>query len=217
MPKLKGVSVDICCPIDLPSCIDSYDWAGVQGYPLMEHGNHKLRNRPVITTYIMAITNCPFAIAINMCENYERTVKDDVNEILSARIYIDGREHENSGCLVFPNQETWISSIFVEHDDGQVEEKGFVFREVGLENVFNRLHITNGMAANTKQNIRNQQDVESSPPSAGQIRIDIARVRMADPLNSLQAHEHILFNRTDQFEARMSDLDIPDDASHTTG
>ena len=91
-----------------------------------------------------------------------------------------------------------ISSRWIEVSEGQLAEREFVFREVGLENFFNTLDISkekkaeNDAAALNRRhsmpaNMMNmEEDGETKPAkpkdSAGQIRVDLFRVRCEGPV-----------------------------------
>lgn len=199
MPTFKGVTVEIHCPKDPPTDIESFNWAQVQHAPVTEHGIHKLRHTPKITSYIPAITNCPFAVSITILDSYEPKVKGDERESLAAYVYFDGKTKEETATLLRRNVETWISSRWIEVSEGQLAEREFVFREVGLENFFNTLDISKEKQAENEAaaldrrhsmpaNMMNLTDDEGESKlvkpkeSAGQIRVDLFRVRCEGPV-----------------------------------
>lgn len=197
MPTFKHVCVQIHCPNTPPSDPESFNWAAAQHGPVSEYGYHKLRHTPKITTYIPAVTNCPFAVSITILDTYEPKVKGDDRESLAAYVYFDGKSKEETATLLRRGVETWISSRWIEVADGQLAEREFVFRELGLENFLSSLDLSkekaesSGAAASNRRHsmpakMNNaDDDSEGSPKvkeSAGQIRIDLFRVRCEGPV-----------------------------------
>ncbi|KAA8905054.1 hypothetical protein FN846DRAFT_11638 [Sphaerosporella brunnea] len=201
MPTFKGVTVEIHCPKDPPSDIESFNWAHVQHGAVPEHGTYKLRHTPKITSYIPAVTNCPFAVSITILDSYEPKVKGDDRESLAAYVYFDGKAKEETATLLRRGVETWISSRWIEVAEGQLAEREFVFREVGLENFFNSLDISKEKKAESEAATLNRRhsmpasavggmmdddegETKLTKPkeSAGQIRVDLFRVRCEGPV-----------------------------------
>ncbi|CCX08748.1 hypothetical protein FPQ18DRAFT_61957 [Pyronema domesticum] len=193
MPTFKGVTVEIHCPKDPPRDVENFNWAQVQHGPVLEHGTHKLRHTPKITSYIPAVTNCPFAVSITILDSYEPKVKGDDRESLAAYVYFDGKSKEETATLLRRGVETWISSRWIEVSEGQLAEREFVFREVGLENIFGSLDISKEKQAENdarrhsmpaSMQTSDDESTKSSKPkeSAGQIRVDLFRVRCEGPV-----------------------------------
>ncbi|KAF8242846.1 hypothetical protein K440DRAFT_563963 [Wilcoxina mikolae CBS 423.85] len=198
MPTFKGVTVEIHCPKDPPTDVENFNWAQVQHGAVSEHGTYKLRHTPKITSYIPAVTNCPFAVSITILDSYEPKVKGDDRESLAAYVYFDGKAKEETATLLRRGVETWISSRWIEVSDGQLAEREFVFREVGLENFFNTLDISKDKQTESEASAINrrhsmpasmnvvEEDSETKMPklkeSAGQIRVDLFRVRCEGPV-----------------------------------
>ena len=230
MPTFKGVTVEIHCPKDPPTDIENFNWAQVQHGAVGEHGTYKLRHTPKITSYIPAVTNCPFAVSITILDTYEPKVKGDDRESLAAYVYFDGKAKEETATLLRRCVETWISSRWIEVADGQLAEREFVFREVGLENFFNMLDISGDkqpeseVSAIDRQHsipasMSTEEDGEVKPPepkeSAGQIRVDLYRVRSEGPTR--QGAWGGLFKDHLENEGNADDTGVGGDVSHTTG
>jgi hypothetical protein len=200
MPTFKGVTVEIHCPKDPPTDIESFNWAHVQHGAVAEHGTYKLRHTPKITSYIPAVTNCPFAVSITILDSYEPKVKGDDRESLAAYVYFDGKAKEETATLLRRGVETWISSRWIEVAEGQLAEREFVFREVGLENFFTSLDISKEKKRESEADALNRRhsmpasmvdgmmddegETKLTKPkeSAGQIRVDLFRVRCEGPV-----------------------------------
>lgn len=198
MPTFKGVTVEIHCPKDPPTDVENFNWAHVQHGAVSEHGTHKLRHTPKITSYIPAVTNCPFAVSITILDSYEPKVKGDDRESLAAYVYFDGKSKEETATLLRRGVETWISSRWIEVAEGQLAEREFVFREVGLENFFNTLDISKEKLDSDTATLNHRHSVPASAAgsmedeaepkaqklkeSAGQIRVDLFRVRCEGPV-----------------------------------
>ncbi|KAL7269247.1 hypothetical protein RUND412_008096 [Rhizina undulata] len=199
MPTFKHVSLSIHTPVDPPPSPDNnFSWANTPHSPLNEYGQHKLRHTPKITSYIPSTTNCPFAISITILDTYEPKNKGDDRESLAAYVYFDGRAKEETATLLRRGVETWISSRWVEVREGELAEREFVFREVGLENFLSGLDISKEKEAARKHSkmsrrhslpVRMEDDddeedseVEMKSESAGQIRVDLFRVRCEGPV-----------------------------------
>ena len=230
MPTYKGVTVEIHCPKDPPSDVESFNWAQAQHVAVSEHGTYKLRRTPKITSYIPAVTNCPFAISVGIPDTYEPKVKGDDRESLAAYVFFDGKEKEETATLLRRGVETWISSRWIEVADGQLAEREFVFREVGLENFFNMLDISGDKQPESEvsaidrrhsipANMSTEEDGEVKPPepkeSAGQIRVDLYRVRSEGPTR--QGAWGGLFKDHLENEGNADDTGVGGDVSHTTG
>jgi hypothetical protein len=227
MPTFKGVTVEIHCPKESPTDIESFNWGQVQHGAVSEHGTHKLRHTPKITSYIPAVTNCPFAVSITILDSYEPKVKGDDRESLAAYVYFDGKPKEETATLLRRGVETWISSRWIEVTDGQLAEREFVFREVGLENFFNTLDISREMKEIQKANRRHSMpvsmdrgddDLEIAPKpkeSAGQIRVDLFRVRCEGPVRRGVWGDMFKDNLTNG--SSESDVGGNVDVSHTAG
>lgn len=123
----------------------------------------------------------------------------DDRESLAAYVYFDGREKEETATLLRRGVETWISSRWVEVKEGELAEREFVFKEVGLENFLSGLDLSKSeKQANDKLNGRKAVNRRHSMPtkmisdgddddaegkeSAGQIRVDLFRVRCEGPV-----------------------------------
>jgi len=197
MPTFKGVTVEIHCPKEPPSDPENFNWAAVEHGATPEYGTHKLRNTPKMTSYISAVTNCPFAVSIAILDSYEPKVKGDDRESLAAYVYFDGKSKEETATLLRRGVETWISSRWLEVGPGKLAEREFVFREVGLENIFNILDLSReSKEENDKSNANRrhsmparmhdaEEESKQAPKpkeSAGQIRVDLFRVRCEGPV-----------------------------------
>ncbi|TGZ81385.1 hypothetical protein EX30DRAFT_371395 [Ascodesmis nigricans] len=193
MPTFKGVTVEIHCPKEPPANPETFHWAHVEHGPTPEYGTHKLRHTPKMTSYISAVTNCPFAVSIAINDSYEPKVRGDDRESLAAYVYFDGKQKEETATLLRRGVETWISSRWLEVGPGKLAEREFVFREVGLENIFGILDLSGDKDGQDKGNRRHSmparmhEDEEETRPvkpkeSAGQIRVDLFRVRCEGPV-----------------------------------
>lgn len=199
MPTFKGVTVEIHCPKEPPADPENFSWTTVEHGATPEYGTHKLRHTPKMTSYISAVTNCPFAVSIAILDSYEPKIKGDDRESLAAYVYFDGKQKEETATLLRRGVETWISSRWIEVGDGKLAEREFVFREVGLENFFNFLDISKDKNADSDatsaKNRRHSMPASMShkdddteaklakpKESTGQIRVDLFRVRCEGPV-----------------------------------
>lgn len=235
MPTFKGVTVEIHCPKEPPSDPENFSWAQVEHGPTAEYGTHKLRHTPKMTSHISAVTNCPFAVSIAILDSYEPKVKGDERESLAAYVYFDGKSKEETATLLRRGVETWISSRWIEVGDGRLAEREFVFREVGLENFFNFLDISKDKPATSSKTAKlnrrhsmpasisgrdaedDDNDATAKPKeSAGQIRVDLFRVRCEGPVRrgvwGDMFKDH-LNNGGDKDTESVNDVDV----SHTAG
>lgn len=69
------------------------------------------------------------------------------NETIAAYIYFDGRAKEEVATLLRPGEETWVNSRWVQCANGDLAEREFLFREVGLERWLNGLDLDGKDAA----------------------------------------------------------------------
>ncbi|KAH0604277.1 uncharacterized protein H6S33_006654 [Morchella sextelata] len=199
MPTFKHVTLNIHTPKDPPVSTENFSWANTAHSSLSEYGVHRLRNTPKITSYIPSSTNSPFAISITILDSYVPKNEGDDRESLAAYVYFDGREKEETATLLRRGVETWISSRWVEVKEGELAEREFVFKEVGLENFLNGLDISKSeKQANSKSSGRKavnrrhsmpakmiegeEEEEEGAKESAGQIRVDLFRVRCEGPV-----------------------------------
>lgn len=199
MPTFKHVTLNIHTPKDPPVSTENFSWANTAHSSLSEYGVHRLRNTPKITSYIPSSTNSPFAISITILDTYVPKNEGDDRESLAAYVYFDGREKEETATLLRRGVETWISSRWVEVKEGELAEREFVFKEVGLENFLSGLDLSKSeKQANEKLNGRKAVNRRHSMPikmisegddddaegkeSAGQIRVDLFRVRCEGPV-----------------------------------
>lgn len=199
MPTFKHVTLNIHTPKDPPASTENFSWANTAHSSLSEYGVHRLRNTPKITSYIPSSTNSPFAISITILDTYVPKNEGDDRESLAAYVYFDGREKEETATLLRRGVETWISSRWVEVKEGELAEREFVFKEVGLENFLSGLDLSKSeKQANEKLNGRKAVNRRHSMPikmipegddddaegkeSAGQIRVDLFRVRCEGPV-----------------------------------
>jgi hypothetical protein len=179
------------------------------------------------------VTNCPFAVSITILESYEPKVKGDDRESLAAYVYFDGKSKEETATLLRRGVETWISSRWIEVSDGQLAEREFVFREVGLENFFNTLDISKDKQTESEASSINrrhsmpanmnvvEEDSETKLPklkeSAGQIRVDLFRVRCEGPVRRGVWGDMFKDHLTNGSNPDGSDIGGDVDVSHTAG
>lgn len=179
------------------------------------------------------MTNCPFAVSITILDTYEPKVKGDDRESLAAYVYFDGKAKEETATLLRRGVETWISSRWIEVADGQLAEREFVFREVGLENFFNTLDISKDKQPESEASSTNrrhsmpanmtlsEEDGEVKPPkpkeSAGQIRVDLFRVRCEGPVRRGVWGDMFKDHLANGGNADGADIGGDVDVSHTAG
>jgi len=204
MPTFKHVTLNIHTPQEPPVSTENFSWANTAHSPLPEYGNHRLRNTDKITSYIPSTTNSPFAISITILDSYQPKNEGDERESLAAYVYFDGRQKEETATLLRRGVETWISSRWVEVKEGELAEREFVFKEVGLESFLSGLDLSksdrennakNGtrkgvnrrhsMPAKMKANADDDDEEDADvgkKESVGQIRVDLFRVRCEGPV-----------------------------------
>ncbi|KAG0638545.1 hypothetical protein HOY80DRAFT_1010051 [Tuber brumale] len=204
MPTFKHVTLNIHTPQEPPVSTESFSWANTAHAPLPEYGNHRLRNTDKITSYIPSTTNSPFAISITILDSYQPKNEGDERESLAAYVYFDGRQKEETATLLRRGVETWISSRWVEVKEGELAEREFVFKEVGLESFLSGLDLSKSeRESNAKNGTRKGVNRRHSMPakmkaktddddeedadvgkkeSVGQIRVDLFRVRCEGPV-----------------------------------
>lgn len=111
------------------------------------------------------------------------------NESLAAYLYFDGRKQEETATLLRRGSETWISSRWVTMGNGELAEKEFYFKEIGLEVFLTGLDIKKdkangdkrrGSAAGSEDDEDDEEGKERA--AAGQIRVDLYRVVPEGPV-----------------------------------
>lgn len=169
MPKFKGISVSINPTYNRDS----------QG-PFPEYGTYTQRRNSRITTYIPSSSNTAFAVSIEMDDDY-KPMTSMPNESLAAYLYFDGRKQEETATLLRRGSETWISSRWVTMANGDLAEKEFFFKEIGLEVFLTGLDIKKEKDANGKRQ-SDDSEGETEKATAGQIRVDLYRVVPEGPV-----------------------------------
>ena len=234
MPTFKHVTLNIHTPRDPPESTENFSWANTAHSPLPEYGNHKLRHTDKITSYIPSTTNSPFAISITILDTYQPKNEGDDRESLAAYVYFDGRGKEETATLLRRGVETWISSRWVEVKEGELAEREFVFKEVGLESFLCGLDLskereptpkTNGtsnrrhsMPAKMKGGSSSaaadeDEEKETRKESVGQIRVDLFRVRCEGPVRRGVWGGMFKDSRTEEEDSFGGGVDV----SHTAG
>jgi hypothetical protein len=226
MPTFKGVTVEIRCPntllTDSGNMIDPH----VEYFTAAEHGTYKLRKTNKVTCYIPAVTNSPFGISISMLDSYELLLKGYDQEVLVAYIYFDGNAEAEVAVVVHQGVTKLISTTWINAGDGQLEERAFIFREVGLENVFRSLDISSKKRSapdadvpnRTARSAANAIDgfMERRKEVAGQIRVEVFRAKCLGP--GKRGDWGTRFNeRMAHSGSAQSDIGGKRDVSHTTG
>lgn len=139
------------------------------------------------------------------------------NESLAAYLYFDGRKQEETATLLRRGSETWISSRWVTMGNGELAEKEFYFKEIGLEVFLNSLDIKkdkNGDKRGSHSSDEEEEGDGKTRGTAGQIRVDLYRVVPEGPVR--KGEYKPMFTENDNEDVEDGEKNAAD-LEHTAG